>query len=349
MNTSTINFTSLSLESNTWEAIDKFKKKLTRINTVHNLVNTITQTIREGVNGNYCTWVRIQRFDEQGEYLSEELKELGTDFKSLHQKTIINQSEIIDLITHRETIHKEKFDRIHLELTYNKNGHNLMLRLGEPGYKTDNWIVVDGIESHNTEAACFFIHSISTCIAKAYITMNHHFDINSTVLNYFDRMFTSSHFHIELDDQFNPINISSIAYSYLIELFPDYVHEYQFPEKIVEKLKHWNEKETRNANMNSQISLLTLRVFHRNIVLCVKYSTKRKIWTIVLCNDLFQENRMEQAKNILTSRQFEAFVHYENGAKSSEALSHALEISPRTAERYHANILYMIKNGMIAS
>ena len=121
----------------------------------------------------------------------------------------------------------------------------------------------------------------------------------------------------------------------------------RLPSIVEERLNYWKSKHNVANIRPNTITTLSIRVHHRNMVLLLKYSNLLKEWTLVFYDDSYQEKRFEKARKIMTSRQYEAFIYYENGAKNSRQLAQALNISERTAERYHANIAYYMKNRII--
>ena len=120
------------------------------------------------------------------------------------------------------------------------------------------------------------------------------------------------------------------------------------PASLLAVLANIGEQEPSRCEEHSDVFSLSYKVRHRSFVLLVRKSHLTGTLKVVLMEDSFQAKRMERARKILTSRQFEAFIEFENGARSSEELAKALSISKRTAERYHANIVYLQKKQLLA-
>ena len=67
---------------------------------------------------------------------------------------------------------------------------------------------------------------------------------------------------------------------------------------------------------------------------------------MILNRDSVQTLRSKRARSLFTKRQYEAFLHFENGCVTADELSGKMGISPRTAERYRGIILYHLENGL---
>ena len=220
-------------------------------------------------------------------------------------------------------------------------GGAFLLKIGEDGYHRENWIMISPLVKIEFERGRYLLETICESIAQGYLEKSRVWEANSRAIAMLQSKFEDSDCSLLLDSECKVVECTPSVRKIFYELFPCEFVGNTLPKPFESVLCSLLKRGPSKCSDFSDFTTRSFQVLHRCFVLLIKKSHIEGMTKVVIMEDISQSMRIQKARRIMTTRQFEAYVHYENGADNSELLADALHISKRTAERYHANIVYL--------
>ena len=324
-----------------WNQIPKFKRKCLAATTLQELLQRVLEGI-SGVNscGNCnCMWFQISGFNPKPELEPSDIALLDS-LKAADESALL---KTCFQISDRKVLWSKNDKGLLLE--YASSGLDdeqiMMFRIGDMQHGMDQWILVESRQpGFFISEDIFFLESFVEMLASIYLERANWFNINRRLSVQFDHAFEQASQHIVFDHEALPIEYSDRCYA-MAE--PSDEEMRLLHSILLERLSLWNRREKLTIHKQTRVTSFAFRLGHHDMVALVKYDASRCQYRVVLNRDSVQSRRSVRARQIFTKRQFEAFLHFENGCVSAEDLSAKMGISPRTAEHYRSIILYHLE------
>lgn len=324
-----------------WSQIQKIKRKCLVATTLQELLQRVLEGISyvNSCESRNCMWFQINGFNAEPELEPLDIVLLG----SLNEVDEHVALKTCFQISDRKVLWSKNYRGLLLEYA-SSDFHDeqiTMFRIGDIQHEMDQWIHVETGQSLFMSGDAFVLESFVEMLAGIYLERANWFNMNRRLSVQFDHAFEQASHPIVFDHEALPLEHPDQWFA--IKEPSDEETELLYS-ILSEQLSLWNRREKLTVHKQTRMTSFAFRLGHHDIVALVKYDASRCQYRVVLNKDSVQSRRSVRARQIFTKRQFEAFLHFENGCVSAEDLSAKMGISPRTAERYRSIILYHLEN-----
>ncbi len=301
----------------------------------------------KGISGLYgngkCHWYQVNSFRENPELEPMDLTLLGYVVSPV-EPSLIN---VCLRISERVVLWSKKSGGIVLEysLCDLQERTSVLLRLGDTHFEMDHWVVIEPSRKSYICEDSLILESFVERLASVYLERAHWFNTNRRLSVQFDKAFRYAERFIVFEQNLSYVETTSSEFRGSIM---SVVESDMLIRILTERLSQWNKNESIQDCKQTRINSFAFRVGHHDIVALVKFDAFNDCWKVILNEDSVQSLRSQRAFHLFTKRQFQAFLHFENGCVCAQSLSKKMGISPRTAERYRAIIIHHLENELNA-